>query len=103
VAGAAVATNEFYGHTTHLPLRLWLEALWHVTSQKSEASALGRQRVLGVGSYRTAWNLLHKLRRTMVRPGRDRLQGVIEVDEIFSSANRDRASEGAECGARDWS
>jgi transposase-like protein len=67
---------------THLPLRLWFEALWHVTSQKSGASALGLQRVLGLGSYRTAWNLLHKLRRAMVRPGRE-LQGIIEVDEIF--------------------
>jgi transposase-like protein len=68
---------------THLPLRLWFEALWHVTSQKSGASALGLQRILGLGSYRTAWNLLHKLRRAMVRPGRERLQGIVEVDEIF--------------------
>jgi hypothetical protein len=57
---------------THLPLRLWFEALWHVTGQKSGGSALGLQRVLGLGSYRTAWNLLHKLRRAMVRPGRER-------------------------------
>jgi hypothetical protein len=73
---------------THLPLRLWFEALWHVTSQKSGASALGLQRVLGLGSYRTAWNLLHKLRRAMVRPGRERLQGIIEVDEIFIGGPR---------------
>ena len=53
-----------------------------------ETSALGLQRVLGVGSYRTAWNLLHKLRRAMVRPGRDRLQGVVEVDEIFIGGPR---------------
>src|SRR5271154_1902763 len=66
---------------THLPLRLWFEALWHVTSQKSGASALGLQRVLGLGSYRTAWNLLHKLRRAMVRPGRDKLSGRVGVDE----------------------
>ena len=39
---------------THLPLHLWFEALWHVISQKSGASALGLQRVLGLGSYRTA-------------------------------------------------
>jgi hypothetical protein len=39
--------------------------------------------VLGLGSYRTAWNLLHKQRRAMVRPGRERLQGIIEVGEIF--------------------
>jgi hypothetical protein len=72
----------------HLPLRLWFEALWHVTSQKSGASALGLQRVLGLGSYHTAWNLLHKLRRAMVRPGRERLQGIIEVDEIFIGGPR---------------
>ncbi len=47
-----------------------------------------QQRVLGLGSYRTAWNLLHKLRRAMVRPGRDRLQGVVEVDEIFIGGPR---------------
>ena len=87
---------------THLPLRLWFEALWHVTSQKSGASALGLQRVLGLGSYRTAWNLLHKLRRAMVRPGRERLQGIVEVDES-SSAGRDRVSEGAGRRARCWS
>jgi transposase-like protein len=73
---------------THLPLRLWFEALWHVISQKSGASALGLQRVLGLGSYHTAWNLLHKLRRAMVRPGRERLQGIIEVDEIFIGGPR---------------
>lgn len=68
---------------THKPLRLWFEAIWHVTNQKSGASALGVQRVLGLGSYRTAWNWLHKLRCAMVRPGRDRLAGVVEVDETF--------------------
>ncbi len=68
---------------THLPLQLWFRAVWLVTSQKSGASALGMQRVLGLGSYETAWSWLHKLRRAMVRPGRDRLQGTIEVDEAF--------------------
>jgi len=73
---------------THLPLRLWFEAIWQVTRQKYGASALGMQRVLGLGSYRTAWTWLHKLRRAMVRPGRDRLQGVVEVDEIFIGGPR---------------
>jgi transposase-like protein len=54
-----------------------------MTSQKSGASALGLQRVLGFGSYETAWSWLHKLRRAMVRPGRDRLKGTVEVDEAF--------------------
>src|SRR5208337_945254 len=66
---------------SHLPLRLWCRAMWYLTSQKNGASALGLQRVLGLGSYQTAWTLLHKLRRAMVRPGRDRLSGRVEVDE----------------------
>lgn len=66
---------------SRLPLRLWCRAIWHVTSQKNGASALGMQRVLGLGSYQTAWTVLHKLRRAMVRPSRDKLSGRVEVDE----------------------
>jgi transposase-like protein len=68
---------------THKPLRLWFRALWYITSQKNGTSALGLQRVLGLGSYGTAWTWLHKLRRAMVRPGRDRLAGRVEVDETY--------------------
>jgi len=68
---------------SHLPLTLWFRAMWHVTCHKNGISALGLQRVLGIGSYKTAWMLLHKLRRAMVRPGRDRLSGVVEVDETY--------------------
>jgi hypothetical protein len=68
---------------THLPLTAWFRAMWHVTAQKNGVSALGLQRVLGLGSYKTAWAMLHKLRRAMVRPGRDRLQGTVEVDETY--------------------
>ena len=75
-------------HDTHKPLRVWFEAMWYVTNQKSGVSALGLQRVLGLGSYHTAWNWLQKLRRAMVRPSRDRLNGVIEVDEIFIGGER---------------
>ena len=57
--------------------------MWAVTSQKNGASAIGLQRVLGLGSYDTAWTWLHKLRRAMVRPGRDRLSGRVEVDETY--------------------
>ena len=56
-------------HRTHKPLRTWFLAMWFVTSQKHGESALGLQRVLGLGSYNTAWTWLHKLRRAMVRPG----------------------------------
>lgn len=68
---------------TRKPLRLWFRAMWYVTSQKNGASAMGVQRVLGLGSYLTAWTWLHKLRRAMVRPGRDRLSGRVEVDETY--------------------
>jgi len=68
---------------THKPLRVWFKAMWSVTSQKTGASALGLQRVLGLGSYETAWLWLHKLRPAMVRPGRDRLKGWVEVDETY--------------------
>jgi transposase-like protein len=57
--------------------------MWWVTNQKHGVSALGLQRLLGLGSYRTAWACLQKLRRAMVRPGRDRLEGAVEVDEAF--------------------
>jgi len=68
---------------TRKPLRTWFLAMWLVTSQKHGASALGLQRVLGLASYQTAWAWLHKLRRAMVRPGRDQLRGVVEVDESY--------------------
>jgi transposase-like protein len=57
--------------------------MWWVTTQKNGASALGLQRVLGLKSYETAWTWLHKLRRAMVRPGRDLLTGRVEVDEGY--------------------
>lgn len=70
-------------HKTRKPLCVWFRVMWWVTSQKNGASALGLQRVLGFGSYQTAWLWLHKLRRAMIRPGRDRLHGPVEVDETY--------------------
>lgn len=68
---------------SHLPLRVWFRAMWWITNQKSGVSALGLQRALGLGSYRTAWTCLQKLRRAMVRPGREPLTEEVEVDEVF--------------------
>jgi transposase-like protein len=68
---------------TRKPLRMWFQAMWFITSQKFGGSALGLQRVLGLNSYQTAWSWLHKMRRAMVRPGRDRLSGDVEVDETY--------------------
>ena len=71
---------------TRKPLCVWFRAMLFVTSQKDGASALGLQRILGLGSYRTAWSWLHKLRRAMVRSSRDRLVGWVEVDETYWGA-----------------
>jgi transposase-like protein len=73
---------------THKPLRLWFQAIWYVVHQKNGVSALGLQKALGLGSYHTAWEWLHKLRRAMVRPGRDRLSGLVEMDETFIGGER---------------
>jgi len=68
---------------TRTPLRVWLAAAWYLTNQKQGVSALGLQRVLGLGSYQTAWTMLHRFRRAMVRPGREQLKGLVEVDETY--------------------
>ena len=68
---------------TRKPLRSWFLAMWLVTSQKNGASALNIKRVLGLGSYQTAWSWLHKIRRAMVRQGRDCLNGTVEIDETY--------------------
>jgi transposase-like protein len=68
---------------TRKPLKLWFIAAWEITGHKYGANALNVKRMLGVKSYKTAWSWLHKFRRAMVRPGRDRLSGVVEVDETY--------------------
>jgi len=70
-------------HRSHQPLTTWFRVMWQVTSQKNGVSALSLQRSLGLGGYQTAWTMLHKLRRAMVRPGRDRLSGRVDVDETY--------------------
>lgn len=68
---------------SRISLQEWFAAAWYMTNQKHGVSALGLQRLLGLGSYQTAWTILQKLRTAMVRPGRDRLQGSVEVDETY--------------------
>ena len=84
---ASVTAGSIF-HGTRKPLVLWFRAMWHITSQKYGANALGLQRVLGLGSYHTAWEWLHRIRRAMVRPGRDRLSGTVEVDESYVGGER---------------
>jgi len=70
-------------HRSHTPISTWFAAAWFVTSTKNGVSALALQQQLGFGSYETAWAWLHKLRRAMVRPDRDQLSGLVELDETF--------------------
>jgi len=68
---------------TRTPLTVWFTACWLFVTAKDGVSALGLQRSLEIGSYQTAWAMLHRLRSVLVAPGRDRLTGVVEVDETF--------------------
>ena len=78
-----MASTTRYRDSIVSALAMWFRSMWYVTSQKNGASALGVQRVLGLGRCQTAWAWLHKLRRAMVRPGREPLSGWIEVDETY--------------------
>ncbi len=68
---------------TRTSLRVWFAAAWYLTNQKQGVSALGLQRVLGLGSYQSAWTMLHRFRRAMVRIGREPLKGLVEIDETY--------------------
>lgn len=78
---SATAGTIFDG--TRKSLRLWFFTMWLVTAEKNGISAMGLQRELGFSRYETAWTWLHKLRRAMVRPDRDRLSGLVEIDETY--------------------
>lgn len=83
---------------TRYPLSIWFQAIWYITGQKHGTSALGLQKLLGIGSYHTAWAWLHRIRRAMVNPIRDKLKGLIQVDETFwgseSPGKRGRGADG---------
>ncbi len=68
---------------TRTPLTVWFAACWMFASQKDGVSALALKRQLEIGSYQTAWAMLGRLRSVLVRPGRERLSGAVEVDESY--------------------
>ena len=68
---------------TRTPLTVWFTVCWMFAGRKDGVSALSVQRTLEIGSYQTAWAMLHRLRSVLVRPGRDRLAGTVEVDETY--------------------
>jgi ISXO2-like transposase domain len=77
------ATAGTIFHRTRTPLTVWFRAGWELTTRANGVSARGIQRTLGLGSYQTAWTMLHRYRRAMVIPGRAKLSGVVEVDDMF--------------------
>lgn len=74
---------------TNKPLVLWFRAIWWMISQKNGVSASGLQKILGLGSYKTAWTWLQKLRLLTVNPDRDKLIGKVEVDETFVGGKKE--------------
>jgi len=70
-------------HGTRTPLTVWFSAAWLMVNSKTGISATQLQREMELGSIQTSWAMLHRYRSVMVRPGRDRLHGDVEVDESF--------------------
>jgi transposase-like protein len=70
-------------HRTRKPLRLWFRAMWEMAARKGGINACELQRLMGFGSYGTAWNWLHKLRRAMAERSCHRLNGFVVVDESY--------------------
>jgi len=75
-------------HRSRMPLRVWFQAAYLVTTHTPGMSALQFQRQMGLSSYQTAFTMLHKLRAAMVRGGRDRISGIVEVDETYIGGER---------------
>ncbi|MBE9482505.1 MAG: IS1595 family transposase [Chloroflexi bacterium] len=75
-------------HRSRMPLRVWFQAAYLVTTHTPGMSALQFQRQMGLSSYQTAFTMLHKLRAAMVRGGRDRISGFVEVDETYIGGER---------------
>jgi len=68
---------------TRSPYRVWFHVMWQVAQSKNGVSALSLKNEIGFGSYETTWAWMHKLRKAMVRPEREKLKGRVEVDETF--------------------
>lgn len=68
---------------TRTPLTVWFMVAWLFATGKDGVSALSVKRTLEIGSYPTAWAMLHRIRSVLVRPGREQLSGIVEVDETY--------------------
>ncbi len=87
-------------HRTRTPLTVWFAVAWSMTAAKNGVSAKTLQRLLGFGSYQTAWTMLHRFRTAMVRPDRDRLSGRVEVDETLVGGEEHEGKRGRGAGRK---
>jgi transposase-like protein len=87
-------------HRTRTPLTVWFAVAWYMTSAKNGVSAKTLQRLLGFGSYQTAWTMLHRFRKAMVRPNRDKLGGEVEVDETLVGGEEHGGKRGRGAGRK---
>lgn len=90
---ASVTAGTLF-HRTRVPLRIWFWAIFFVARHKQGISALQLQRDTGLGSYQTAWTLLHKVRSALWHRAGDRLVGLVEVDETYVGSTRERGLRG---------
>jgi len=68
---------------THKPLKMWFRAVFEISTRRTGISAMDLMRIMGFGSYRTAWTWLHKLRAALVRPEREPLGPFVQMDEAL--------------------
>ncbi|GAC1634246.1 MAG: IS1595-like element ISRsp21 family transposase [Nevskia sp.] len=68
---------------TNKPLRQWFRVMHLMLSSKKGMSALQIYRMMGFGSYKTAWSMCHKIRTALIDTDFQKLMGIVEVDETF--------------------
>ena len=85
---------------TRTPLTVWFSVCWHFATGKDGISALSSKRTLEIGSYQTAWAILHRLRSVLIRPDRERLCGKVEVDETYIGGKESGLSGGRAKGKK---
>jgi transposase-like protein len=93
----SITANTIF-HQSKLPLMIHFRAIWWMMAPRTGVSAKGLQKILGIGSYQTAWAWLHKYRKLMIIPDRNKLSDIVEVDETYvggeKSGKRGRGAEG---------
>jgi hypothetical protein len=82
---------------TRKPLKMWFRAVFEISTRRTGISAMDLMRIMGFGSYKTAWTWLHKLRASLVRPEREPLGPFVEMDEALGGRKR-RPAQGVGAG-----